>query len=203
MPTPARYQVLRQRSFARHLDFFLTTCFAAGTLEQVTSALYRAFCPTPADWVLYTKSHQAKQLSELWMDRYTVQQLDEAIKAWEQTANLTPYQQVHDELYCLPKDEFLALFAFPTKCAYCHLTQAEFTRLKLGNKLQTKRLRTRGTSFEADCREPQLGYQSGNVVACCYWCNNAKTDEFTDAEFAPVAAALAQVWRARLLALEE
>jgi hypothetical protein len=206
MPTPARYQALRQRSFARHLDFFLTACFATGTLEQVTPALYRLFCPTLADWTLYIQSQQAKQLNERWADHYSVQQLDEAIKMWEQTMDLVPYRQVHDEVHCLPKDEFLALFAYPIDalvCPYCHLTQAEFTRLQVAGQLYTKRLRTRGTSFEADCREPYLGYKSRNVVACCYWCNNAKTDEFTAAEFAPVAAALAQVWRARLVALEE
>ena len=133
----------------------------------------------------------------------SVQQLDEAIKAWKQAANVAPYRQVHDELYCLSQDEFFALFAHPAACAYCHLTQVEFTRLHVVGQLHTKRLRTRGTSFEADCREPYLRYQSGNVVACCYWCNNAKSDEFTAAEFGPVAEALAQVWQARLLSLEE
>jgi hypothetical protein len=56
------------------------------------------------------------------------------------------------------------------------------------------RLRTRGTSLELDCRLPKLGYTEGNVVLCCYWCNNAKADEFSAEEFQPIADALALVW---------
>jgi len=32
----------------------------------------------------------------------------------------------------------------------------------------------------------------------CYWCNNAKTDEFTAEEFAVIGKAIAMVWHDRL-----
>jgi hypothetical protein len=47
-----------------------------------------------------------------------------------------------------------------------------------------------------------LGYTTGNLALCCYWCNNAKSDEFSAEEFQPVAEALGQVWRQRLEVLD-
>ena len=65
-------------------------------------------------------------------------------------------------------------------------------------QVHTKRLRTCGTAFELDCCDSELGYQIGDVVLSCYWCNNAKSDEFSAEEFQPIADGLALVWRRRL-----
>ncbi|WP_188117205.1 hypothetical protein [Campylobacter concisus] len=32
----------------------------------------------------------------------------------------------------------------------------------------------------------------------CYWCNNAKTDEFSPEEFKPIAEGIREVWNKRL-----
>lgn len=200
----SRYHAVRKRSFERHLDLFLTTCFLRSPqqdLSHVTPALYQAFHPTPQEWMFYVESQQAKSYATS-VNNINIGTLDKAIKAWlaENAPCLKDYEAFHQ---CISLPAFNALFIpEPTACAYCHITQTEFKALRQAGQLQTKRLRTRGTSFEIDCRRPELGYTEGNLALCCYWCNNAKTDEFSDAEFQPIADALALVWRWRLSLLE-
>ncbi|MFD1874339.1 hypothetical protein [Hymenobacter bucti] len=197
MPHPTdithRYQALRKRSFERHLDLFLTTCFLRSPtqdLSQVEPSVYQAFLPTPQEWAFYVQSQQAKSYATS-VNNINIGTLDKAIKAWlvDNTPQLKEYEAHHQ---CISPAAFNAL-PEPAACAYCKLTQAQFETLRQAEQIQTKRLRTRGTSFEIDCKIPELGYTEGNLAVCCYWCNNAKTDEFTAAEFQPVADALALV----------
>ena len=201
----ARYNSVFKRSFERHIDLFLTTQFLEwGHLSEASTDAYRAFEPTSTHWSNYLRSHQAKSLDAVIAGGFSVGDLDMAIKGWwarEKNA-LDPYRTVHVEReFCISLAEFQALFAHSgheLACAYCHITEAQFKQLVDRGQVQTKRLRTRGTTFELDCRVPELGYKAGNVVVCCYWCNNAKSDEFSPEEFQPVADALARVWRERL-----
>jgi hypothetical protein len=203
MPYSPRYQALRKRSFERHLDLFLTTCFLRSPnqdLSQVEPSVYQAFHPTPQEWTFYVQSQQAKSYATS-VNNINIGVLDKAIKAWlaDNSLQLKEYEFLHQ---CISPAAFNALFTQePAICAYCKLTQAQFEALIQAGKVQTKRLRTRGTSFEIDCRIPRLGYTEGNLALCCYWCNNAKTDEFTDLEFQPIAEALALVWHQRLAEL--
>ena len=41
-------------------------------------------------------------------------------------------------------------------------------------------------------------YKLDNVVLACYWCNNAKTDEFSPNEFKEIARGINEVWKRRL-----
>jgi hypothetical protein len=194
----SRYHAVRKRSFERHFDLFLTTCFLrspAQDLTQVTSALYQAFHPTPQEWTFYVQSQQAKSYATS-VNNINIGTLDKAIKAWltENSLQLKEYEALHQ---CISLAAFNTLLESQA-CAYCHITQTQFETLQQAGQLHTKRLRTRGTSFEIDCRRPELGYTEGNLALCCYWCNNAKTDEFSDAEFQPIADAMALVWRHRL-----
>ena len=212
MPQPditRRHQAIRKRSFKRHLDLFLTTSLLRSPqqdLSQVaTCQAYQTFLPTSQEWTFYVKSQQAKTYNDS-VNNITIGTLDKAIKAWwvENIAELTTYEAHHYQHHCISAAAFATLFTpEPPACAYCHITQAQFETLIQAGQIQTKRLRTRGTSLEFDCQIPELGYTEGNVVLCCYWCNNAKTDEFSEQEFQPIADALALVWRQRLALVEQ
>ena len=52
--------------------------------------------------------------------------------------------------------------------------------------------------MEIDRKEPNLEYTKENCVWCCYWCNNAKTDEFKYKEFKKVGAVIETIWNDRL-----
>lgn len=86
------------------------------------------------------------------------------------------------------------------KCEYCGITEAEIKSLLDSQKLSTKRIATRGRKLEFDRKEPELAYnQLNNIVLCCYWCNNAKTDTFTYKEFKKVGKVIAEIWKDRVL----
>lgn len=87
---------------------------------------------------------------------------------------------------------------FDRECKFCGIKESEFELLIKNGLIQTKRLRTRGKALEVDQLVPYKGYVSGNIVTCCYWCNNAKTDEFTFEEFKEIGKEIRKVWEVRL-----
>ena len=94
------------------------------------------------------------------------------------------------------------------KCYYCGIDKTTIDILndaaKKNNSLPwfhidglTKR-QTRMT-LEVDQLNPNGGYVKGNIVWACSWCNNAKTDTFTEAEFKNIACGINIAWNDRLL----
>jgi len=84
------------------------------------------------------------------------------------------------------------------KCKYCGITEEQIQQLLDKNSFKTKRIYTRGKSIEIDQRNPNDGYNRDNINLVCYWCNNAKTDEFTAKEFKPIGDAIRKAWNIRL-----
>jgi 5-methylcytosine-specific restriction endonuclease McrA len=88
------------------------------------------------------------------------------------------------------------------KCHYCGITEAEIHKLfeaaeRAGEAPLTKR--GRGRHLELERKEPNKSYDDlDNLTFACYWCNNAKTDTFTAAEFKKVGQVFAQIWQDRL-----
>ena len=82
-------------------------------------------------------------------------------------------------------------------CDYCKITIETINQLA-NNKKIFKKTYQRGYTMEIDRRKPNLEYTTENCVPCCYWCNNAKTDEFTDEEFIPIAAEIRKALEKRL-----
>ncbi|QQS52695.1 MAG: hypothetical protein IPM71_08165 [Bacteroidota bacterium] len=82
-------------------------------------------------------------------------------------------------------------------CYYCGLTMQDIELLADKNKLYKKN--ERGWHFEIDRKKPNLEYTVENCVAACYWCNNAKTDEFDDIEFKPIGEQIGSTLKNRLL----
>lgn len=81
-------------------------------------------------------------------------------------------------------------------CEYCGITMMQINLLSKENRLQTKR--QRGYSMEVDQIDSYGFYTDENCVASCYWCNNAKTDEFTVNEFKEIAESIKKIWDKRL-----
>jgi hypothetical protein len=81
-------------------------------------------------------------------------------------------------------------------CAYCGITIHEVTELANNQNLFKKNYR--GWSLEIDRKDSNKEYYPENCVMACYWCNNAKTDEFTYEEFKVVGKAIREIWEQRL-----
>jgi hypothetical protein len=89
------------------------------------------------------------------------------------------------------------------KCFYCEITETKINDLLSKGKINTKRLKTRGKKLEIERRKPELGYNDiQNLTLCCYWCNNAKSDEFSEEEFIRyIAPCIKKIWQERLFGL--
>ena len=84
------------------------------------------------------------------------------------------------------------------KCAYCGIYVDQIKALGENKKLNNKRSDTRGYTLEIDRMLPNLEYSKENCCMACYWCNNAKTDEFSPEEFNPIARGINKIWNKRL-----
>jgi len=96
-----------------------------------------------------------------------------------------------------PRIEFDQMVQKANECEYCHITKAQIKTLIEKQKLSKKHI-TRGWSFEIDRKAANLEYDIDNCVICCYWCNNAKTDEFSYSEFKKIGAEIEKIWHERL-----
>jgi 5-methylcytosine-specific restriction endonuclease McrA len=83
------------------------------------------------------------------------------------------------------------------ECHYCHITKAQISELIEKQQLFKKHI-TRGWTLEIDRKIPYLEYTEDNCVTCCYWCNNAKTDEFSYDEFKKIGIEIEKIWNERL-----
>ncbi len=82
------------------------------------------------------------------------------------------------------------------KCEYCKISEYDILQLAEKRKLSKKNFR--GWSLEIDRLNSNKEYTPDNCVLACYWCNNAKTDEFTFDEFKIIAVGIKDVWEKRL-----
>lgn len=81
-------------------------------------------------------------------------------------------------------------------CNYCGITKEEIDELAVKRQLRKKNLR--GWTLEIDRLDSNIEYRLDNCVMSCYWCNNAKTDEFTLDEFMEVGKVIRSIWDKRL-----
>jgi len=94
------------------------------------------------------------------------------------------------ELVCVPKDLF--------KCHYCNIDIELINELIDKGEIHKKQA-TRGFTLEIDRKRPNEEYKKDNCVLCCYWCNNAKTDEFSFEEFKKIGTVIKEIWKERNL----
>lgn len=113
------------------------------------------------------------------------------IKEWESYY----VQNIFPDLF--PFDNFQHLTS-QQACYYCGITPNEINKLADLGRLYKKK--DRGWNLEIDRLDSNREYSPENCVMCCYWCNNAKTDEFTSEEFKQIAKGIRNVWDQRLRA---
>jgi len=106
----------------------------------------------------------------------------------------TDYINNYEELI-FNKEDFKKLLS-QESCGYCGMTREKVDQLFEKKMLYKKN--ERGWNLEIDRKNSNLEYTKDNCVMCCYWCNNAKTDEFTYSEFKEIGLAFKQVWDKRL-----
>jgi 5-methylcytosine-specific restriction endonuclease McrA len=130
------------------------------------------------------------ELTTWWDELREEREKIAALRRWYQSKKFDNYSFM----------QFYEWYQYQKKsCAYCGITEATIEKLISNKKITTKRLVTRGRRLELDRQQPNLSYnERNNLVLCCYWCNNAKTDEFTTDEFMLIAQGIRNAWQKRL-----
>ncbi len=105
------------------------------------------------------------------------------------------YIRIFKELFS--EDDFEKMIK-EKECQYCGISVDNIKDLGSQGKLFNKRSETRGYTLEIDRKEANKEYTKENCCMSCYWCNNAKTDEFSVYEFKEIARGISKVWNKRL-----
>lgn len=93
------------------------------------------------------------------------------------------------------KEHDFKSFEKDENCGYCKTSILTIREMMKSNKIFKKN--ERGYNLELDRKDPNMEYSTQNCIMACYWCNNAKTDEFNADEFDPIGKAIGQVFLKR------
>lgn len=143
----------------------------------------------------YWQREREDSINELKIDKIfnTLKNLD--IESVKLKNECFVHYEKHFEEKIFQINDFLTLLK-EEKCHYCNLT-IEKVKL-LANKKQLFKKNERGWSLEIDRKNSNKEYKKDNCVMSCYWCNNAKTDEFTFEEFEEIGKTFEVAWNKRL-----
>lgn len=147
---------------------------------------------------IYTTEYW-QQFEEYEINGISIKSIFEKIKNLEQLNSglLKTCENKYVEQFNLkfPESEFIKLLSVDS-CHYCKITKSEIEKLGENHKLNKKSLR--GWTLEIDRLNSNFEYEPKNCVMACYWCNNAKTDEFTESEFLQIGETINKIWQKRL-----
>ena len=94
-------------------------------------------------------------------------------------------------------ENWFSLETFEKGCHYCGTTNQTSYRLfvmqRNGERPDATRGGKRSKRLELDRLNAFEHYDNlANIVWCCYWCNNAKSNFFSENEFRPIAKAIGE-----------
>ena len=197
----SKYQRIKQRSFESFLDLFLICTYTID--KSLQSANMESFKLFNYDDSRIPKALGAYQLAKNVNEfcDAPVSDLDKAIEIWQKANDSAIFRNIFEQGKIIDESGFTKFYGeakLERECYYCKITETEIRSLFEAGRLSTKRLSTRGFKMEVDRLSPNEGYVQGNIALCCYWCNNAKTDEFTAEEFKPIGELIGQTLKNRL-----
>jgi hypothetical protein len=198
----SRYDQLLSRSYKRDLNMYLFKCFIEGNTDLgFISDNYQLFMPDERFISTYIAIHQlSKESDKIEGTDIQIGEFDKFLKQWKiDNYNVLPKLKQKFISKFITIDSFSKFYkTTEKKCEYCMITEEHISLLLKQKMLYTKTLSIRGRSLEIDRKNSSKSYEEGNIVFCCYWCNNAKTDEFTEDEFKQIGNQIKLVWENRL-----
>ena len=189
-------------SFRTKLNIFLfIKCIETkGNIGPIQINDFMRYAIIDKDIKIYAGEYWQQEYNYKMGNGMTISDIYASVEAWRKnnvkviSELLRQYEDDFENV--LPLDYFEKLVS-SAKCWYCGITIDDINCLIDNNKI-FKKHETRGPVLEVDRKEPNKEYSKDNVVACCYWCNNAKTDEFNAEEFRDIGKAIKKAWEKRL-----
>jgi len=200
-----KYQAIIQRSFKSKLELYLfNECIITGNLNSVSLDGIINF-KINTDLVDHLeRAYQLKDGKVSENDKLDVVSIDTLIIEWNNNKEelkkemLQAYATSFKRNY--PIEAFQEIYPINKnlrKCTYCGINENEIENLKNNGQILTKR--ARGSTMEPDRLNSNKEYTFDNIVLACYWCNNAKTDEFTFKESIDfLGPSIKTIWANRL-----
>jgi 5-methylcytosine-specific restriction endonuclease McrA len=198
-----RFKSILDRAFERFFDIYLIKCFLSDpSLQNVNLPSFKAFRYDDPNFDKCLQAYQESKGENIFTETATIKDLDDAITGWYSNNSklISEFKNEFKENKLISESDFIKFYKddkVDRYCDYCKIKESEIDFLIKENKIFTKRLATRGKFMEVDRIKPNEAYVEGNLALSCYWCNNAKTDEFTAEEFKPIGLAIGKVLRAR------
>ncbi|HPQ35916.1 MAG TPA: hypothetical protein PK563_15585 [Tenuifilaceae bacterium] len=194
------YKSIAKRSFETKLNLYVfeMALESSGHQAELDAERFNNFS-IPIELVKkYTAEYWQTERSEKIGDK-TVDEIYKWMNSYKEknksSIELAQASYIQNFNQVFPEQDFDRLVE-QKSCFYCGLTINDMVSLATKRKLFKKN--ERGWSLEIDRKNSNLEYSKENCVMSCYWCNNAKTDEFTAEEFAVIGKAIAMVWHDRL-----
>ncbi|WMX15476.1 MULTISPECIES: hypothetical protein [unclassified Aureispira] len=206
----SNYKQKAKESFNTKKNIFLFSLSVKGTLNTISEANIKLEfirfdlkenCEIIRD---YESSYWQKDYDDIVVQEKTVNQIYNEIKKWESINSRLVEELKIDYVKSFPtifSEDVFERLKNGSKCHYCKVSKNEIELLRKHRLIRNKH-ETRGYSFEIDRKWPNLEYSNENCVTSCFWCNNAKTDEYDENEFLVVAKGIRRIWELRLSTIE-
>lgn len=202
-----KYNDILSRSFSTKLDIFLfTRAIRTKNLSGISPDEFQRFQISEKITTLYQKAWQLLGKAVLTEDGPTMDQIDNLIEQWNDSQTeiklelLRQYKILFTTDY-FPFGDFEKIYDTDPKkriCHYCKISDEEISKLRSRGKIYSKV--QRGYTMEIDRLAPNHEYSKENCVLACYWCNNAKSDEFTADEVSEhIGPGIESIWGERKL----
>ncbi len=199
----SKYQAILLRSYKTKLDVYLfIECITKGTLDNVNELEFKNFKITDAFLRMYKDACKLSYEEMLSVSDLSMRQIDGMIEHYYKENHRMDFLNIYKDDFAniLSVEDLKTIYKEEPEsrcCQYCGISENDIAQLKTDKKIDTKRLR--GSSLEFDRKEAYREYEFSNIVLACYWCNNAKTDEFSYKEFKEnIAPAISNTWSNRL-----
>jgi hypothetical protein len=200
-----RYQQILNRSFKGDVELFLfEKLFSIVDDEKILKEDYINFVRTKELEEIYSIAFQLSKYDdtiEYKGLKKSAKQMDDFYNDWfKNTKVVEEFKEIFKSNRFIKSEDFESLYDNGGKeraCCYCGISESKIKDFIQRHAFRTKRLSTRGRALEVDRIDPNGGYDKSNIVLCCYWCNNAKTDEFTFEEFKPIGHVISEIWKKR------
>ncbi|MFY0253580.1 hypothetical protein ACDQ55_06450 [Chitinophaga sp. 30R24] len=205
-----KYSEIRKRAFENFINIRLFHFFIQSPSISEPNVDELIKLPVQKElYDLYARCHQ--MVSTAVVPGYahiTMGVLDKLYKNWydRNIHQISVLEKEFLESHFFSKEEFLKFYGADEtdrNCTYCKIFESEIKNLAESGWIKTKRHLTRGKFMELDRKDPFAPYTKDNVALCCYWCNNAKTDEFSIDEFAGIGNAMTRIWTDRLRKIDK
>jgi hypothetical protein len=199
------YEIKAKESFKARFDLLLFNHIIEGDKDPISEPKLVSFKIEGNEVVLKQYINIYWQREDYKNDKINEKKINDiyhAMKKWrEENKELFERLQQYYVVQIFPTvftlEDFKDFINSKSECEYCHITEDKIKVLIDAQHLNKKK-DTRGWTLEIDRIKPNYEYTKDNCVWCCYWCNNAKTDEFSFEEFKKIGKVIESIWKGRL-----